>query len=97
MALIKFTDILIWAGLAVAASATMAGARPLSPAAPPPPDDRAIFNRNNTGGDVNVVVPRGATGAETYTSDSAAGGNVARPELAVPNGSGGGGSSGGSR
>jgi hypothetical protein len=62
--------------------------------APPPPGGFAIINRNNTGADVNVIIPRGATGADTYMSNSAAGGNASRPELAVPNGSTGGGSGG---
>lgn len=35
----------------------------LTVAAPPPPGDRAILTRTNTRGDVDVVVPRGATGA----------------------------------
>ena len=49
---------------------------------------------NTTGNDRDVVVSRGATGADTATSDSAAGGNANRPEQAVPNGSAGGGSGG---
>lgn len=86
---------------ALAALPLMAGAvaaQPLPPGiAPPPPGGFAIINRNNTGGDINVTIPRGATGAETFTSNSAAGGNAGRPELAVPNGSGGGGGGGNSR
>jgi hypothetical protein len=84
----------VLAGLALIVGSPQAGAQPLPPGiAPPPPGGFAIINRNNTGGDVNIVIPRGATGAETFTSDSAAGGNASRPELAVPNGSGGGGGS----
>jgi hypothetical protein len=49
---------------------------------------------NSTGSDRDVVVSRGATGADTATSDSAAGGNASRPEQAVPNSSAGGGSGG---
>jgi hypothetical protein len=49
---------------------------------------------NNTGNDRDIVVSRGATGADTATSDSAAGGNANKPEQAVPNGSAGGGSGG---
>lgn len=49
---------------------------------------------NSTGNDRDVVVSRGATGADTATSDSAAGGNANKPEQAVPNGSAGGGSGG---
>ena len=47
---------------------------------------------NNTGGRPGRVIARGATGASTITRSSAAGGNAQRPELAVPNGSAGGGS-----
>ena len=47
---------------------------------------------NTTGNDRDVVVPRGGTGAETATTNSAAGGNASKPEQAVPNGSSGGGS-----
>jgi hypothetical protein len=42
---------------------------------------------NTTGNDPSVSVSRGATGAETATTDSAAGGNANKPEQAVPNGS----------
>jgi hypothetical protein len=49
---------------------------------------------NSTGNDRDIVVSRGATGADTATSDSAAGGNANKPEQAVPNGSAGGGSGG---
>ncbi|MHC2017789.1 hypothetical protein [Methylobacterium sp. CM6247] len=48
---------------------------------------------NTTGNDRDVIISRGATGAETITTDSAAGGNANHPEQAVPNGSAGGGSS----
>lgn len=50
---------------------------------------------NTTGNDPNVVIAPGATGAETITTDSAAGGNAGHPERAVPNGSSGGGGSNG--
>jgi hypothetical protein len=47
---------------------------------------------NNTGNDRDAVISRGATGAETKTTNSAAGGNANKPEQAVPNsGAGGGG------
>jgi hypothetical protein len=49
---------------------------------------------NSTGNDRDIVVSRGATGADTATSDSAAGGNANKPEQAIPNGSAGGGSGG---
>ncbi len=78
-------------------AATAAVAQPLPPGATVPPGSFAIYNRNNTGGDVNVIIPRGPNGADTFTSDSAAGGNAGRPELAVPNGSGGGGGGGNAR
>ena len=45
---------------------------------------------NTTGNDPSVSVSRGATGAETKTNNSAAGGNASKPEQAVPNSSGGG-------
>lgn len=45
---------------------------------------------NSTGNDRNVVISRGATGADTIETDSAAGGNAGRPEQAIPNSSGGG-------
>ena len=50
---------------------------------------------NTTGSDRDVVISRGATGAETATTNSAAGGNAGKPEQAVPNGSAGGGTGGG--
>jgi len=46
---------------------------------------------NTTGNDPSVSISRGATGAETATTDSAAGGNASKPEQAVPNSSAGGG------
>ena len=61
----------------------------------PVPQDRYGYTpggSNNTGGTRSVVISRGPTGADTVFSSSAVGGNVARPELAVPNGSAGGGS-----
>lgn len=77
--------------LALPAVPGVAAAQPLPPGVAVPSGGFAIYNRNNTGGDLNVTIPRGATGAETFTSDSAAGGNAGRPELAVPNGSSNGG------
>jgi len=47
---------------------------------------------NTTGNDPSVSVSRGATGAETKTTNSAAGGNASKPEQAVLNSSSGGGS-----
>lgn len=51
--------------------------------------------QNNTGNDRNVTIPRGATGADTVQTDSAAGGNANQPSRSVPQGSAGGGSSSG--
>jgi hypothetical protein len=49
-----------------------------------------------TGGrDGSITISRGATGADTITDNSAAGGNANQPERAVPQGSGGGGSGNG--
>lgn len=60
----------------------------------PPSGTIVTQEPNSTGNDRDVVVSRGATGADTATSDSAAGGNANKPEQAVPNGSAGGGSGG---
>jgi hypothetical protein len=49
---------------------------------------------NTTGNDRDVIISRGATGAQTTTTNSAGGGNANQPERAVPSGSAGGGSSG---
>ncbi|MEA1834837.1 hypothetical protein U8607_22340 [Methylobacterium durans] len=49
---------------------------------------------NTTGNSRDVIVAPGATGAETATTNSAAGGNAGQPSRAVPQGSAG--SSGGS-
>ena len=46
---------------------------------------------NTTGNAPDLVISRGATGADTITSSSAAGGNANLPERAIPNGSAGGG------
>ena len=40
------------------------------------------------------MIARGANGADTITTDSAAGGNANLPERAIPNGSAGGGGGG---
>jgi hypothetical protein len=60
--------------------------------------DTVVQNQpNTTGNDRDVIIARGATGADTITTDSAAGTAVRDgtllPERAVPNGSAGGGSS----
>lgn len=49
---------------------------------------------NTTGNSRDVVISYGATGADTVTTNSAAGGNASRPEQAFPNGSAGGGQGG---
>lgn len=49
---------------------------------------------NTTGNDPSLAISRGATGADTITTDSAAGGNASRPEQAFPNGSANGGGGG---
>lgn len=49
---------------------------------------------NTTGNSPDVVISYGATGADTVTSSSAAGGNASRPEQAFPNGSANGGPGG---
>ena len=48
---------------------------------------------NTTGNGRDLVIAPGATGADTITTNSAAGGNANLPERAVPNGSAGGGGS----
>jgi hypothetical protein len=63
-----------------------------------PPDGRRgviIQNQpNTTGNSRDVVISYGATGADTVTTNSAAGGNASRPEQAFPNGSANGGPGG---
>ena len=49
---------------------------------------------NTTGNSHDKVISYGATGADTVTTNSAAGGNASRPEQAFPNGSAGGGTGG---
>lgn len=49
---------------------------------------------NTTGNDPDVVIARGANGADTITTDSAAGGKANLPERAIPNGSASGGGGG---
>lgn len=50
----------------------------------------AVTTSNSTGGRRSRTISRGATGADTVTTNSAAGGNASRPEQAVPNSSAGG-------
>lgn len=49
---------------------------------------------NTTGNDPDIVIAPGSNGAETITTNSAAGGNANLPERPVPNGSANGGSAG---
>lgn len=76
------------AGSAVAQSPSLRG-----PGAEIPRTTGAIIQGqpNTTGNDRDVIIAPSATGAETITTDSAAGGNANHPERAVPNGSAGGG------
>ncbi|GJD91304.1 hypothetical protein BHAOGJBA_4852 [Methylobacterium hispanicum] len=48
---------------------------------------------NTTGNDPSLIIARGSTGAETVTTNSAAGGNAGQPERAIPQGSANGGGS----
>lgn len=68
--------------------------RGASPGGSASPGGLVIRNGNNTGGGADYAIARGATGADTYTTNSAAGGNSSRPDLAVPNSSAGGGNGG---
>ena len=72
---------------------------PTGATAQPYPGARPVitYNSNNTGGRGDRIISYGPTGADTVTTNSAAGGNASRPELAIPNGSAGGGGSGSSR
>ncbi len=81
-------------GLALAALACVSAAA----TAQPRPGSGTIVTDDGsvTGGrDRGVTISRGATGADTITGNSAAGGNANQPERAVPQGSGGGGSGNG--
>lgn len=73
-----------------------ASAQPLPPresGADYPAATGAIIERqsNTTGNVPDLIIAPGATGAETITTNSAAGGNARLPERPVPNGSAGGG------
>lgn len=78
-------------GLALAAACFPTTAQPRPGSGVIVTDDGSV-----TGGrDRGVTISRGATGADTITSNSAAGGNANQPERAVPQGSAGGGSGNG--
>ncbi|APX84565.1 hypothetical protein BV511_07490 [Methylorubrum extorquens] len=90
------TVLTVTCGLALAVAGfasltTSAGAQTRSESGTIVTDDGSV-----TGGrDRGVTISRGATGADTITNNSAAGGNANQPERAVPQGSGGGGSGSG--
>ena len=88
---------LILAGAAIL-SAAPAFAQFL-PAPYPPSRPGVIVQRqpNTTGNSGDLIISRGATGADTITTSSAAGGNASFPERAIPNGSANGGGGGGNR
>ncbi|GEP07023.1 hypothetical protein [Methylobacterium oxalidis] len=67
---------------------------------PRPPDTTGTVitgQPNTTGNTRDVIIAPGATGAETITTDSAAGGNAGQPSRRVPQGSAGSGGHGGSQ
>ena len=74
---------IIFAGLATAQT-------PPTPRDPNTTGTVIQLQPNTTGNDRDVIISRGATGADTITTDSAAGRNANRPEQAIPNGSAGG-------
>ncbi|GJD90462.1 MULTISPECIES: hypothetical protein [Methylobacterium] len=67
-------------------------AQPATTAAPPA-GGTVTTQPNTTGNTPDVVISRGGTGAETATTNSAAGGNAGQPERGVPQGSANGGGS----
>ncbi|MDR7037023.1 hypothetical protein J2X36_001767 [Methylobacterium sp. BE186] len=78
--------------------ATPALAQDRAVAPNPSPSGTVIQGQSNTTGNSrDVIIAPGATGAETITTNSAAGGNAGQPSRAVPQGSAGssGGTSGG--
>ncbi|SFK84281.1 hypothetical protein [Methylorubrum salsuginis] len=62
-----------------------------------PPGTIIQRQQNVTGNGVDYVIAPGPTGADTITTNSAAGGNAGQPERAIPQGSGGGGTGGSAR
>jgi hypothetical protein len=82
----------ILAGAALFAVAPVLAQSALAQVGAPQPSGTVIQQEPNaTGNDTNIAISRGATGADTATTDSAAGGNASRPEQAIPNGSANGG------
>lgn len=83
------------AGSILAATIVSASAQGQPYSGSPAPSGTVIQQQSNTTGNTpDLVISRGATGADTITTDSAAGGNASRPEQAIPNGSAGGGTGG---
>ncbi|GJE75213.1 MULTISPECIES: hypothetical protein [Methylorubrum] len=83
---------------ALGAGAVGAQAQPFE--GPPgryPPGTIIQRQTNTTGNSVDYVIAPGPTGADTITTNSAAGGNAGQPERAIPQGSGGGGTGGSAR
>lgn len=62
-----------------------------------PPGTIIQRQNNTTGNSVDYIIAPGPTGADTITTNSAAGGNAGQPERAIPQGSAGGGTGGSSR
>jgi len=81
---------LILAGIATLAMSPAIAQTDMAPRQPGTAGAIVVGEPNSTGNDRDVVISRGATGADTVTTDSAAGGNASRPEQAVPNSSAGG-------
>lgn len=67
------------------------------PGGPFPPGTIIQRQNNTTGNTVDYIIAPGPTGADTITTNSAAGGNAGQPERAIPQGSAGGGTGGSSR
>lgn len=91
----RFTLALAGAMALATPALAQTAAAPGAPAGATAPTGAIVGGQNNTGGGSDVTIPHGATGAETYQSNSAAAGNASQPERAVPQGSGGAGGSGG--
>ncbi|TNC07664.1 hypothetical protein FF100_31815 [Methylobacterium terricola] len=79
--------------LSVTGAASAQTLPPIEPGVDFPATTGAVTARqtNTTGNVPDLLIAPGATGAETITTNSAAGGNARLPERPVPNGSAGGG------
>ncbi len=84
---------------ALCAGATGAQAQPYYDGPPGrfPPGTIIQRQQNVTGNGVDYIIAPGPTGADTITTNSAAGGNAGQPERAIPQGSAGGGTGGSAR